>query len=127
MSSRKKRKKEKEKNIRNSASKKERKKERKKNCRGIAWAVEFSKGSIDDDVDGSRNGTGCEDTRRRCVSALRKYGEGPIRSGEEEEGREEEREERGRRSLWDRKFIGTRWLAPMNSRDYRGPIEIFWW
>lgn len=102
-------------------------KERKKNCRGIAWAVEFSKGSIDDDVDGSRNGTGCEDTRGRCVSALRKYGEGPIRSGEEEEGREEEREERGRRSLWDRKFIGTRWLAPMNSRDYRGPIEIFWW
>lgn len=36
------------KNIRNSTPKK---KERKKNCRGIAWAVEFSKGSIDDDVD----------------------------------------------------------------------------
>lgn len=77
------------KNIRNSTPKK---KEKKKNCRGIAWAMEFSKGSIDDDVDGSRNGTGWEDTRRRCVSALRKYGEGPIRSGEEEEREGESRE-----------------------------------
>lgn len=47
----------------------------------------------------------------RCVSALRKYGEGPIRSGEEG----------GRRSLWDRKFIGTRWFGPDEFAGLSGP------
>lgn len=48
-------------------------------------------------------------TRRDAY--LRKYGEGPIRSGEEG----------GRRSLWDRKFIGTRWFGPDEFAGLSGP------